>query len=277
MIKIICDSISDVPKELLEKYDVDMLPIRVIIDDKEYLAGVDIENDEYYRILKESKNIPTTSQVTYMDFIEKFEEYTSKDIDVLYIGGSSNASGTFQNATMASRDVAGPGRVYLFDTNSLSVCAGLFVLKACLLKEEGLRIESIMKELESLKGTEEAAFFVDDLKYLQKGGRISSAKASIGALLKITPILKIKDGLVAQDSVVRGKKAAFNALIDANNQNDSLSSKIVFIGYCDNEESAIEVENRIKNIANHDNVYRLKIGAGVSTHSGPSIIGVASI
>ena len=153
----------------------------------------------------------------------------------------------------------------------------MFVLKAALLKEEGLRAEAIIKELESIKGQEIAAFFVDDLKYLQKGGRISSMKASIGGLLKITPILKIKDGLVTQDGMVRGKKGALNAIIEANNENNSLSKKTIFIGYCDNEDGAIELENKIKELANANNIYKVKIGAGVSTHSGPSILGVASL
>lgn len=265
------------PKELIEKYDIKMMPLKIITEDREYLDGVDIDINEYYEILKTSKAIPTTSQVTYIDFKECFEEYTSNDVDVLYIGGSSKASGTFQSATIASRDVSGPGRVYLFDTNSLSVSSGLFVLKAAMLKEEGLRIENIIKELESLKGTENAAFFVDDLKFLQKGGRISSSKASIGSLLKITPILNIKDGLVSQDSIVRGKKAAINALVDANKLKESSEDKIIFIGYCDNEQNATEIEDRIKEVVNHNNVYKVKIGAAVSTHAGPSIVGVASI
>lgn len=277
MIKIICDSMSDVPKELLSKYNVDMLPINIIINEKEYLDGVDITVEEYYKILRESTSIPKTSQITYMAFKEKFEEYTTKGIDVLYIGGSSKASGTYQSATLASKDVKGPGKVYLFDTYSLSVCSGLFVVKACIMKESGLAVENIVKELEILKGKESSAFFVDDLKYLQKGGRISSLKASIGTLLKITPILKVDGGLVVQDSAVRGKKLAFNSLIKINNYDGNLADKLVFIGYCDNEESAIEIENKIKEITNPDNVYKVKIGAGVSTHSGPSIIGVASI
>lgn len=275
--KIVCDSISDISKELIEKYDIEMLPLRVIIEGKEYLSGIEIDNDEYYKILKTSETIPTTSQVTYMDFKEKFEMYTSEGIDILYVGGSSKASGTFQSAVMASRDVPGPGRVYTFDTNSLSVASGLFVLKAAMLKEEGLRIEDVIKELELLKGTEKASFFVDDLKFLQKGGRISSVKANVGSLLKITPILTIKDGLVDKDGTVRGKKNTFNALINANNINENTSGKTIFIGYCENEDSAIELENKIKEISSNNTIYKVKIGAGVSTHSGPSIVGVASI
>lgn len=277
MIKIICDSMSDVPAELLDKYDVDVLPINIIIDEKEYLDGVDISNDEYYKILRTSTNMPKTSQITYVTFKEKFESYTTKGIDVLYVGGSSKASGTYQSATIASKDTEGPGKVFLFDTNSLSVCAGLFVAKAGIMKNKGLSAEEISKELEMLKGRELSAFFVDDLKYLQKGGRISSVKASIGTLLKITPILKVDDGLVVQDSTVRGKKLAFNSLVKINNSDNNLENKLVFIGYCDNEKNAIEIESKIKEIANPDNVYKVKIGAGVSTHSGPSIIGVASI
>ena len=127
MIKIVCDSISDIPKDIIEKYDIEILPLTVIFNGVEYIDGIDISNKEFYKMLRESEVMPKTSQVTYAKFKEIFEKY--KDEEVIYIGGSSSASGTYQSAVLAKND--GYENVHLFDTQNLSVGCGLFVIKAC--------------------------------------------------------------------------------------------------------------------------------------------------
>lgn len=276
--KIICDTMSDVPKEIIEKFDIEVIPLIIIVNGKEYLDGVDITNEEFYQILRTNSELPKTSQVTYIRFKEVFEKYTTQGEDVLYIGGSSVASGTFQSAVMASRDVCGTGKVYTFDTFSLSVCAGGFVVKAAMLKEEGKSATEIVSELESLKGTETAFFFVDSLEHLQKGGRISSTKAAIGTMLNIKPILTIKDGIVDQKSQVRGKKHLSTTLV--NNTIDlakNLDDRIIILGYCDNEADIDNVKNKVLESCNPKHIFKVNIGACISSHSGPSIVGIATI
>ena len=278
--RIICDSMADVPKSIIEKFNVKVLPLTVIVDDKEYLDGIDLTHEEFYQILRTNENIPKTSQVTYGMFLEAFEEITSKGEEILYIGGSSSASGTFQSATMARNDIANKDKIHLFDTYSLSVSAGLFVVKACQLKEQGLSITEIIKELEILKGSETAVFFVDDLKHLQKGGRISNTKATIGTLLKIKPILTLDEGIVVPHSQVRGTKQVYSSMIDFTlKKKTALKDRIILIGYCDNTKDLEGFKTALSNYVdlNLENIHTVKIGAGVSSHSGPSIIGIATL
>lgn len=278
--KIICDSMVDLPKDIIEKYNVTVLPLTIIVDDKEYLDGVDLSHDEFYKILRTSESLPKTSQVTYGRFLEEFEKSTLKGEDVLYIGGSSSASGTFQSAMMASKDVQGDGVVHLFDTYSLSASAGLFVVKACQLKEKGLPILEIIQELNTAKGTETAVFFVDDLTHLQKGGRISATKANLGTLLKIKPILTLKEGLVVQHSQVRGTKQVYSSMMNLTLEKDTnLEDRIILIGYCDNEVDLEGFKTKLSDYIdlNSNNIHLVKIGAGISSHSGPSIIGIATL
>lgn len=276
--KIICDTMSDVPKEIIDKFKIDVIPLTIIIDGKEYLDGVDITHEEFYKILRNSKELPKTSQITYVRFKEVFEKYTTTGEDVLYIGGSSVASGTYQSGVMASRECEGNGKVHTFDTSSLSVCAGAFVIKACLLKEEGKNSEEIIDILESLKGSETAFFFVDELNYLQKGGRISSTKAAIGTMLNVKPILTIKDGIVAPKSQIRGKKQVINTLIKHTKElSESIDNKIIIIGYCDNTIDAEKLKEAILEESSSKNVYTVNIGACISSHSGPSIVGIATL
>lgn len=278
--KIICDSMADIPKHIIEKYDITIMPLTILVDDKEYLDGVDLTHDEFYKILRNNNTLPKTSQITYSRFKEAFEEFTTKNEDVLYIGGSSSASGTFQSATLASNDTEGNGKVYLFDTQSLSLGAGLFVIKACQLKEDGLSIDEILNELNILKGTETTAFFVDDLTHLKKGGRISSAKATVGTLLKIKPVLTVEDGLVVQHSQARGSKQVYSTMMDITlKKKIDLKNRIIIVGYCDNE-TGLEGLKSILNQSidlNSENIHFVNIGAGIASHAGPSIVALATL
>ena len=161
MIKIICDSISDLPIEIIEKYDIEIIPLTVLFNGKEYLDGENLSNTEFYKMLRESDSMPKTSQATYAQFKSVFEKYNDKDI--LYIAGSSSASGTYQSSIIAKND--GHDNVTVFDTQNLSIGSALFVIKACEMVEKGYSIKEIASKLEELKSSEEVIFSVDNLEY----------------------------------------------------------------------------------------------------------------
>ena len=203
-IKIICDTMNDLPENIMKNYDIEILPATIVFEGKEYKAGVDIDGDEFYQLLRGSESIPSTSQITYATFKETFEKYINEGKKVLYLAGSSAASGTYQSAMIARNDVKGD--VYIFDTYSLSIGGGILIEKAAHLANEGYEIDEIVKVLEEYRDKSLVYFSVDSLDYLHKGGRISGTKAAIGTLLNIKPILRIEDGLVKQKTQVRGSK-----------------------------------------------------------------------
>lgn len=229
-IKIIYDTMNDLPENIDGKYDIDMLPTTIIFQGKEYKAGVDIDNDEFYKLLRDNKEIPTTSQVTYMTFKETFEKYVKEGKKVLYMAGSSKGSGTYQSAMLAKNDIESDD-IYIFDTYSLCIGGGLLVLEAAKMVEEGLDIDTIIKKLEEYKDKVQVYFSVDSLDYLYKGGRISGTKAAVGSLLNIKPILKIEDGLVKQKTQVRGSKKIIPTLIEKLKEEigDDFSDKDIYL------------------------------------------------
>lgn len=155
-----------------------------------------------------------------------------------------------------------------------------FVVKACELKDQGLSILEIVDELEKLKGSETGVFFVDDLNHLQKGGRISATKANIGTLLKIKPILTLENGIVAPHSQVRGTKQVYSSMMSVTLEKESeLKDRIILIGYCDNKKDLEGFKSTLEHHIdlNSENVYFVKIGAGISSHSGPSIVGIGTL
>ena len=275
MIKIVCDSMSDVPDIIIEKYDVEIVPLTVIFNGVEYIDGIDINNKQFYKMLRESEVMPKTSQVTYSQFKEVFEKY--KDDEVLYIGGSSSASGTYQSAVIAKND--GYENVHVFDTQNLSTGSALFVIKACEMREKGYSIEEIIENLNLLKGSEELIASVDTLEYLKKGGRISSTKAMIGNLLSIKPILTVENGLVSQKSQVRGKKHIYSELVKyiSDVYNKDLEDKTVILGCGDNEEDLETLKNHLTEECKVKEVYNVNIGCGICSHAGPGVLIISCI
>ena len=274
-IKIICDSLSDIPSEYIEKYDIEIVPLSVIFDGKEYIDGIDISKDEFYKMLRENAKLPTTSQVTYMAFKNAFEKYIEQDKEILYIGGSSNASGTYQSAVMAKNDIEN-GSITTFDTLSLSLGSGCIVISAARLAKEGKNIEEILSHLEKLKNNISVMFTVETLEYLQKGGRISLAKATIGNMLNIKPILCIDDGLVKPISQARGKKQVVSKIIELikEQHGDDLSNKQIILGYGDNNEDLNSLKKKLKEEFNEVKYLEVNIGSCICAHSGPGVLGI---
>lgn len=273
-IKIICDSLSDVNKEYLEKYDIDVVPLTVILNEKEYRDGIDMQPEEFYRILREENVYPKTSQATYAQFKEIFDKYTKDGKKILYISGSAAATGTCQSAIMAKNDTE--GEIYIYDSNNLTFGAGFFVVKAAEMINEGKTIEEVFKVLDEIKEKYVLMFSVDTLEYLKKGGRISSTKATVGSLLNIKPILEVKDGLVSQVGQVRGKKNVLNKMIECIKERlgDDLEQEEVYIGYSDDLKEREKLTEIAKEVFKPKKIGYFIIGTCVGAHSGPGVGGI---
>ena len=273
-LKIICDSLSDIPKDLIEKYDIEVVPLTVILDGKEYRDGIDISKDDFYKRLRESNAYPKTSQATYAQFKEVFEKYVNEGKRVLYIAGSSVATGTYQSAVMAKNDI--DGEIHAYDTKGLSYTAGVLVLKAAELAQKGKDIDEIIDEMEKLKEKIYPLFSVDTLEYLQKGGRISSTKAAIGSILNIKPVLDVRDGLVSPVCQVRGKKNVISKMIELVKENcgDDLSDQTIAIGYSDDFKEKDRLVNAAQESLNVKNIEFFQIGTCIGSHSGPGITAI---
>ena len=273
-IKIICDSLSDVNKEYLEQYDIDVIPLTLILEGKEYKDGIDIKSEEFYKILREKNVHPKTSQATYAQFKEIFDKYVNEGKIVLYISGSSAATGTCQSATMAKND--SEGEIHIYDTYNFSFGAGIFVVKAAELINEGKSIEEIFEELDRLKEKSILMFSVDTLEYLQKGGRISSTKAAVGSILNIKPILEVKDGLVSQAGQVRGKKNAINKMVDLMKEKlgNDIEQDEIYIGYSDDLKEREKLTQIATEVFKPKKIGYFMVGTCIGAHSGPGVGGI---
>jgi len=273
-LKIICDSLADVPENLVKLYDIEVIPLTIIINDIEYKDGQNLTNEEFYKLIKEYDEIPKTSQATYIQFKSIFKKYLDQGKKILYISGSSKVTGTYQSAMITKNDLQ--GEIHIFDSLNLSYGCGAQVVTACEMNEQGKSIEDIVKKLEEIRDNILVLFAVDNLDYLKKGGRLSASKAAIGSMLSIKPILQMQDGLIVNIDQARGHKKVISKLISITKEHfkNNIEDKRIGIAHGDNEVEFEKLKEAISSELKFTKMTETKIGPSIGSHTGAGTIGL---
>ncbi|EQF25892.1 EDD, DegV family domain protein [Clostridioides difficile CD160] len=276
-IKLVCDSLCDIPDEISEKDYIEIVPLTVIFNDREYIEGVDINKEEFYKKVKEIKQIPKTSQATYMEFKEVFDRFVEDGYHIICMTGAANASGTFQSAMIAKNDVDENEKIHIFDTRNLSLGSGQYVIKACELLEEGLAFEEIIEELENTRSSVRLLFAPYTLDFLKQSGRVPVATALIGNMLNIKPIFFFDNGEAKLVNKVRGVKNIASKLVDIilEMNEGSLEGKIVTIGCGDNLHDCEILKEEVNKRIKARRVLFTRGGVSICSHTGPDILAIS--
>ena len=195
-IKIITDSTVDLPKELLKELDVEVLPVLINFGEESYLDGIEINRDEVFRRIDNGDVFPTTAQIVPNRFVETYEKYLNQGYKVLAVLMSSGMSGTYQSACLA-KQMLETEDVQVVDSQTITSGLGVLVLQAARLRNQGLTIEEIAKELEKIKPYLRSCLSFDSLDNLVKGGRLPKAVSVVSGMLGIKLVLEVKDGVIA--------------------------------------------------------------------------------
>ena len=272
---VLTDSASDLPYEIAEEIDVKILPMKYVVNDKFYTEE-DVSLKEFYSLL-ESKASITTTQINSEEFSEYFSKYLEEGKDILYIGFSLSLSGMYNRAVMAAKNLSEkyPKRkIIVLDSVCASIGQGLLVYHAALKKQEGLSIEEVEKWVNENKLKFCHWFTVDDLYYLRRGGRISSATAVLGSILSIKPLLSMNnDGILYLADKIRGRKKTLNSMISKIKDNLSPENKLIVVGHVNCIEEATAVADSIQ----EEFSIQTKVtpmGLIIGTHTGPGTVGV---
>ncbi|TDM12610.1 DegV family protein [Macrococcus lamae] len=210
-IAIVTDSTAYLPEQLAVEKGIHIISLSVLFDDVPYREIKEISSVEFYQRMKTEKELPTTSQPAIGDYVKLLQRLLAQGItDVIAVHLSSGISGTYQGAIAAGMMVEGIN-VHAFDSEISCTPQGFFALRASEMKNNH-SVEEIMIELAAMKEETTAYFLVDDLRNLQKGGRLSSAQVIIGSMLQVKPILKFKDTKIIPFEKVRTKKKAMNEI-----------------------------------------------------------------
>ncbi len=274
--KIITDSTTDLPENMISELNIEVLPLQFIINNKSYYNYPD-ERDltikEFYKLLREGQSVNTV-QVNVSQFLESFEKYLQNGEDILYIAFSSALSGTYNSATIAANELKEKypnNKIIVIDSLSASMGEGLLVYHAVMQKRRGFSIEELSKWIEENKRNFCHWFTVNDLFHLKRGGRVSSASALFGSMLGIKPILHVSDdGKLVPVSKVRGRRQSIEELFNRMQKSCIVPEKqIIFISHGDCEDEAKGLKELIINRLHVKDVVINNVGPVIGAHSGP--------
>ncbi|KXG78892.1 DegV family protein [Thermotalea metallivorans] len=272
MIKIVTDSVSDIPQDLAKTLDITVVPLTVNFEDKSYRDGIDLSTEEFFAMMKESPKLPTTSQVTPGEFFKVFQELTTSGNTVITILMSSQLSGTYRSA-LAAKDMLENGDIEIIDSKGVTLGYGLFVIEAARMAQNHYSKEEILKRITYMRENMEYKFVVDTLENLYKGGRLNAAEAFVGKLLNIKPILTMKDGKLIPEDKVRGRKKAIKWLIDWIQEHQiDLSQQTIGVNHSNDEAYALELIEAIRGNFAVKEIILSKTGCVVGTHAGPGAV-----
>ncbi|MBE6071528.1 MAG: DegV family protein [Clostridium butyricum] len=270
-IKIITDSTADLPKEVYEKYDIEVLPLLINFGEESYLDGVEINPEEIFERIEKVGVLPTTAQVTPNRFMETYEKYLKEGYKIISIHLSSAMSGTYQSACIA-RDMLETKDVFVVDSQNVTAALGMLVLKCAVLKNKGCTAEEISKELDRIKLDVKSSILFESLDNLVRGGRISKTAGIVGSMLGIKLILEIKDGLMSVKDKIRGSKKAIKKIINDLESKELDSDVPVLLIDVRN----VEIKKALEDYLTDKNVNYIvcPVGSTVSIHSGPNCCGL---
>ncbi|ATI53129.1 DegV family protein [Bacillus cereus group sp. BfR-BA-01445] len=275
-VKIITDSAADLPVELLQAYDIDLIPLRVYDESEtEYLDGVTLESVTLLQKMREGA-VYRTSLPSLETFQEKFVSYAKEGNPCIYLAFSSELSGTYQSSVLIKEEVKETYAdldLEIIDTKCASLGQGLVVLEAAKMAKDGASKEDILNRVAFLMNHMEHIFTVADLQYLVRGGRLSKVAGFIGGLLNIKPILNVEEGKLVPLEKVRGKKKVLGRIVDImEERGKELKGQTIGITHGDDLETAEALKALITERFGCEVFIVNTIGAAIGAHTGPGVI-----
>ena len=274
-VRIIVDSTTDLTPAL--KARLTAVPLTVHFGDEEYIDGITIDHKTFYEKLIESDVLPTTSQATPDAFGRVFEEIVSAGDTAVVLTISSVLSGTCQSAVIAAADY--PGRIFVVDSRTASIGAGILAELALQLADSGLSAGEIAAQLEEAREKVCVVAMLDTLEYLKKGGRISKTVAFAGSLLAIKPVVALKQGEIVLLGKARGSRQGNNLLVqEIGNAGGVDFSRPVLLGYTGLSDLLLQkyMEDSRELWADRTESLRFTpIGSVIGTHAGPGAVAAA--
>ncbi|MGQ9572394.1 MAG: DegV family protein [Dehalococcoidia bacterium] len=271
-VAIVTDSTADLTPEMVKELGVTVVPLRVIFGDEALREGVDISTEEFYERLVKSRPLPTTSAPSVGDFQEVYERLLKEVDSVLSIHIGAKLSATVQAAQTARQSLAKPGRVEVVDSQAISLAMGFAIMEAVEVARAGGKLAEVKAAAESAVRRTHVMFMVDTLEYLRRGGRIGRARAYLGTILKVKPILTLRDGEVYPEERVRTRARGLERIVQSMVKHQKV--KRAAVGHSTTPDEAASIRERVAMAFPNANVDLIRFGPVLGTHAGPGIIGV---
>ena len=279
-VKVISDSTCDLSDELTDRYGISILPLHIILGNKEYEDGKNIGPEDIYRWSDTNKTAPRTSAPSVAETMDLFRSLTKDGSELVAFSISEQMSAANSVMKMAAVELGMEDRIYVIDSANLSTGTGLLVIEAAVMAESGMSAPEIVEKIEKLKPGVRASFVVDTLTYLHRGGRCSGLAALAGSALKLHPKIVVENGKMRPDKKYRGKME--NVIMDyAEDLKPGLTEARkdrVFVTHSGCSKESVEaVKKYLGELNVFNEICETRAGGVISSHCGPGTLGILYI
>ena len=276
MLHIVMDGAGDMPPEWRDLYNIDIVATPVHFDGKTYHPGVNLDYNDFYRLVDESGVIPKTSQPSPYEFIQRFRQIAKFGDTILAIIISSKLSGTYESAIAAAKELAGELNIITFDTQAGSAAVGMMCREARLMEKAGKSVQDILARLDQIRQNLTIVLTLDNLEYARMSGRVKALQASLVSLLNVKPIAELRDGVIVMVDKVRTRSRALQRIVEMvyKRVGDQLVNAAVV--HARDPETGKTMMEMVKKRLNCKDLIMTDLSLPVAANLGPGTVGVVA-
>ena len=275
MLRIVTDGAVDMPAGWEKEYDIQVIPINIQFGDKTYLQGVDLSNEDFYRMVEESRKMPKTSQPSPFQFKEFYDCVAKPGDTILSLHVTSKLSGTFESAFTAARELSGKYNIIPFDSGAGSAALGMMCREARLLERAGVGMQQIIERMYQIRRSVRIVLTMDRLDYARMSGRVGALQAALASALNVKPIIVLKEGLLDMAERVRTRGKALDRVSEIlRNRFEEEPVNVAAVHARDLESAQILFE-RARKVFNIRQLIITELSVAVAANLGPGTVGLA--
>jgi len=276
MLKIVIDSACEIPEEWREEYEVNIIPVNIQFENKTYLQGVDLSNDDFYRLADSSGVIPKTSQPTPQQFVELYRRIAQASDTILSLHITSKLSGTFNSAVLAAQELKNSLKIIPYDSGSGSAAVGFMCKEVRQLERAGATLQAILNRLDEIRKNVNIVLTLDTLEYARRSGRVKALPAALAALIKIKPIIILKDGALDMKEKVRTRQRALDRVLEIIHERVGDRLVNVAVVHSQSIESAKQLVKKVRQTLRVNEMIISELSIGIAANLGPGTMGIVA-
>lgn len=276
MLKIVIDSACEIPEEWREEYEVNIIPVNIQFENKTYLQGVDLSNDDFYHLADSSGVIPKTSQPTPQQFVELYRRIAQASDTILSLHITSKLSGTFNSAVLAAQELKNSLKIIPYDSGSGSAAVGFMCKEVRQLERAGATLQAILNRLDEIRKNVNIVLTLDTLEYARRSGRVKALPAALAALIKIKPIIILKDGALDMKEKVRTRQRALDRVLEIIHERVGDRLVNVAVVHSQSIESAKQLMKKVRQTLRVNEMIISELSIGIAANLGPGTMGIVA-
>jgi DegV family protein with EDD domain len=276
MLRIVMDGAGEIPDGWRSEYAVEVIPINIQFGDKSYIQGIDLSNDDFYHLADTSGIIPKTSQPTPQQFIDFYNRIAQAGDTILSLHVTSKLSGTFNSAVMAAQELKDRFNIIPFDSGCGSSAMGFMCQEIRQLEKAGATLQAILARLEVIRQNVSIVLTLDSLEYARRSGRVKALPAALAALIKIKPIIILKEGMLDMREMVRTRQRSLDRVLEIIHERVDNRLVNVAVVHSQSLETAKELMQKVSETLHINESFISDLSIGVAANLGPGTVGIVA-